>query len=101
MSSRRSRCADTAGFPADLVTGTTATGRRTDVVARFRAGELAALVNCGVLCEGWDDPECAVAIVARKIGPAGLWLQIGGRILRLAPGKLEATLLDLAGNVHE
>jgi superfamily II DNA or RNA helicase len=90
-----------AGISADIVTGTTPSKRRAAALLRFTAGELTALINCGVLTEGWDDPEIAFGIVARRIGHAGLWLQIAGRLLRAAPGKRHATLLDLAGNVHE
>jgi DNA repair protein RadD len=90
-----------AGISSALVTGTTPATRRADTLARFRTGAITALVNVGVLTEGWDDPECSVAIVARKVGKPGLWIQMGGRILRTAPQKEEATLIDLAGNVHE
>lgn len=57
----------------------------------------AVLVNCMVLTEGWDSPETAVCILAKGCGSVGTYLQIVGRVLRPAPGKTEALLIDLTG----
>lgn len=59
------------------------------------------LVNCFVLSEGWDDPEVEVCILTRSPGHASTFLQMVGRVLRPHPGKASATLIDLAGTVHE
>jgi superfamily II DNA or RNA helicase len=40
-------------------------------------------------------------ILARGCGHAGLYLQIVGRVLRPAPGKSAALLVDLAGSIHD
>ncbi len=55
------------------------------------------LVNCMVLTEGWDSPETGCCILARGCGSVGTYLQIVGRVLRPAPGKTEALLIDLTG----
>jgi DNA repair protein RadD len=57
----------------------------------------AVLVNCMVLTEGWDSPDTAVCILARGCGSVSTYLQIVGRVLRPAPGKSEALLIDLTG----
>ena len=57
----------------------------------------AVLINCMVLTEGWDSPDTSVCILARGCGSVGTYLQIVGRVLRPAPGKREALLLDLTG----
>jgi superfamily II DNA or RNA helicase len=64
--------------------------------------EAAPLVLCNVyaLTEGVDVPEASCCIVARGCGHPGMWLQMAGRVLRPAPGKTHATVIDLRGVVH-
>lgn len=57
----------------------------------------AVLVNCMVLTEGWDSPETSCCILARGCGSVGTYLQIVGRVLRPAPRKTKALLIDLTG----
>jgi DNA repair protein RadD len=61
------------------------------------------LVLCNVytLTEGVDVPEASSCILARGCGHAGLYLQMVGRVLRAAPGKERAVLIDLRGAVHK
>lgn len=89
-----------AGIRADVVTGSMPASRRDDVIAAWRAGDLAVVTSVGVLTEGFDMPELACAILARRLTHAGQYLQIGGRIIRSAPGKVGATLVDLCGSAH-
>lgn len=65
------------------------------------AGRIDAVSSIGVLTEGWDSPNVATCILARKPQHTGLFLQMVGRVLRPAPGKTHATLLDLCGSVHD
>jgi superfamily II DNA or RNA helicase len=88
-----------AGHTAEVVTATSRD--RAGALARFAAGTVTALCSVGTLTEGWDDPGCGVAIVARKPAHVGLWLQICGRVLRPAPGKREGLILDLGGAFWE
>lgn|SRR5512139_1527488 len=90
-----------AGIVSDLVVGTSPAQQRADTLTRFASGEIRALVNVNVLTEGFDDPPVAVCILARKPQHAGTFLQMAGRVLRPAPGKTQATLIDLCGSVHE
>jgi len=73
---------------------------RGDNLQAFSRGELDVLTNVAILTEGYDDPSVACVIVARGVGHAGAWLQIVGRALRPCPGKADALILDLRGNVH-
>lgn len=73
------------------------TPNRADVIARFAANDFQILLSVATLTQGWDDPGCGVAIVARKPEHIGLWLQICGRVLRPFPGKERGLILDLGG----
>lgn len=90
-----------AGIPAEVIHGSMAASVRADLLRRFARGEVRAIVNVHVLTEGWDDPSVAVCILARRSQHAGTFLQMVGRVLRPAPGKREALLLDLCGVVHD
>jgi superfamily II DNA or RNA helicase len=52
-----------------------------------------------VLTEGWDMPDIGCCILARPTKRIGLYLQMVGRVLRAAPGKEDAIILDHAGAV--
>lgn len=83
------------------VSGKTPKEEREAMLAAHKRGDLDVLVNCGVLTEGYDDPEVSCIIVARGCGSQGLWLQMTGRGLRPAPGKTHCLLIDLRGLTHE
>lgn len=86
-----------AGVPAGVVSGRCAKASRDDTVQRFAAGDLQALVNVNTLTEGVDVPAASACVLARSVTHVGTYLQIAGRVLRPYPGKLRATMLDLAG----
>lgn len=90
-----------AGWPAEHIDGETPTERRRDILARFRAGELAALCNVYVLTEGFDDPAIEWVALARGCSSYSMWMQIIGRALRSSEGKTHCTVLDLGGACHE
>lgn len=71
---------------------------REDVMARFRAGKVRVLWSVDCLGEGVDVPEASVAILARKFLFLGTYIQRVGRVLRSAPGKRRAIVIDLTGS---
>jgi superfamily II DNA or RNA helicase len=73
---------------------------RDDLVARFAAGLIDVLVTVDVVSEGFDCPAAGCAILLRPTQSLGLYLQQVGRVLRPAPGKAAAIVLDHVGNVH-
>jgi DNA repair protein RadD len=87
----------TAGIHAALLLGTTAD--RDAVVAAFGDGLLQVLVTVDVVSEGFDIPAASCAILLRPTKSLGLYLQQVGRVLRPAPGKQHAIILDHVGNV--
>jgi superfamily II DNA or RNA helicase len=86
------------GSEGALIHGEMHEDLRATELSYFKSGRTRVLVNVGVLTEGFDYPPLAVCILARGVGTAGLWLQIVGRVLRAAPGKTRALVLDLFGS---
>jgi len=89
---------NTAGISAATLLGNTTD--RDALIARFAGGSLQVLVTVDVVSEGFDCPGAAVAILLRPTQSQGLYLQQVGRVLRPAPGKAAAIILDHVGNVH-
>lgn len=89
-----------AGIKAATLLGSTDPVRRDAAVARFASGELQVLVTVDVVSEGFDIPVAGCAILLRPTQSLGLYLQQVGRVLRPAPGKPAAIVLDHVGNVH-
>ncbi len=88
----------TAGIGAELLLGNTPC--REQVVADFAAHRIRVLVTVDVVSEGFDVPAASCAILLRPTQSLGLYLQQVGRVLRPAPGKAHAVILDHVGNVH-
>jgi len=89
-----------AGVVAATLLGSTDPLRRDATVACFAAGNLQVLVTVDVVSEGFDIPAAGCAILLRPTQSLGLYLQQVGRVLRPAPGKAAAIVLDHVGNVH-
>ena len=87
----------TAGIGAELLLGNTPD--RDQVVADFAAHRIRVLVTVDVVSEGFDVPAASCAILLRPTQSLGLYLQQVGRVLRPAPGKAHAVILDHVGNV--
>lgn len=88
------------GVPAESVFGTTESRDRQGIYSRLRGGQTKVLCSVGVLTEGFDIPAIECAILARPTKSKGLWQQMAGRALRLFPGKDQAILLDITGDVE-
>lgn len=87
----------TAGIGAALLLGNTPD--RDQVVVQYAAGAVRVLVTVDVVSEGFDVPAASCAILLRPTQSLGLYLQQVGRVLRPAPGKDAAVILDHVGNV--
>ncbi|MFZ9621381.1 MAG: DEAD/DEAH box helicase [Prochlorococcaceae cyanobacterium] len=89
-----------AGIHASTLLGSTDPLDRDQIVSSFAAGSLQVLVTVDVVSEGFDVPAAGCAILLRPTQSLGLYLQQVGRVLRPAPGKDAAIILDHVGNVH-
>lgn len=87
-----------AGISAAHIDAYIDTAERRDIIARFRQGEIKILSNVAILDKGFDVPECSCLIMARPTKSLMLYIQTCGRVLRTAPGKVDALILDHAGN---
>lgn len=85
------------GRRAACIEADTPGAERDDALARFRDGRLHLLCSVYTLTEGVDLPAAAVCVLARNVGTTGQYLQMVGRVLRPAPGKAEAVIVDLTG----
>lgn len=72
-----------------------------EVWRKLQAYETEVVFNVGIAGYGWDAPRVSCMIEARPTRSLGLWLQHCGRVMRTAPGKVDAIILDHAGNSHE
>jgi DNA repair protein RadD len=88
-----------SGVRAEHIDGSTPKPERDATLARLASGEIELVTNCMVLTEGWDLPEVAACILARPTRKMGLYRQMIGRVLRPAPGKADAIILDHSGAV--
>lgn len=73
-------------------------GERAIIIQRFREGKIKVLCNCAVLTKGFDVPDVSCIILARPTKSLMLHIQMIGRGLRIAPGKIDCIILDNAGN---
>jgi DNA repair protein RadD len=86
-----------AGVLAEHVDGTTPTDQRDGILSRLASGQTEVVCNAMVLTEGWDQPDVSCLVLARPTKSIGLYRQMVGRVLRPAPGKTDALILDHAG----
>lgn len=90
---------ESMGVTSACVTGDTHQQERADILQRFKAGEIRALTNMNVLTTGFDYPGIDCLVMLRPTMSPGLYLQMAGRGMRIAPEKDDCIVLDFAGNV--
>jgi superfamily II DNA or RNA helicase len=88
-----------SGIKAEHIDGSTPKVERDAILSRLASGETQVVTNCMVLTEGWDMPEVSCCILARPTRKMGLYRQMIGRVLRPAPDKINAIILDHSGAV--
>ena len=71
---------------------------RLDLIENLRHGKSFVLCNVNIFSTGIDIPQIEVGILARPTLSEVLFIQQIGRLLRNAPNKKEAIILDNAGN---
>ena len=73
---------------------------RSQVIARFRAGEIRVIFNVRVLSTGFDYTGIDCIVLGVSTASIALYYQIIGRATRIDPEKTDALIVDLGGNVE-
>lgn len=94
------------GIRAEHVDGETDSGERDAILERVQSGETQVITNCMVLTEGFDCQPLSCCILARPTRNLGLYIQMGGRVLRTLDDddprvKEDAIIIDHSGNLYE
>ena len=89
---------NSAGVAAEHIDYWHTDDERVDILGRFARGETTVLSNVALLSEGWDCPSTEVMILARPTRSLIRFIQMVGRVLRPATGKVRALLLDHSGS---
>lgn len=85
----------------EVVTGETPQWERDLLIDAFRQGEIRYLINCELLLVGFDAPRVDGIFCLRPTKSKVLWEQMCGRGVRIAEGKINCILVDMAGNLKE
>lgn len=91
---------DAAGYRATWVDGTMKDDERDDRISGLGSGKWQIVTSCDLIGEGLDIPIVTAAQLLRPTDSLGLHLQQIGRVLRPAPGKDHAYVLDHVGNLR-
>jgi superfamily II DNA or RNA helicase len=87
-----------AGYRAATLDGTLDRAERRKRVRGLADGSIQILTTCEIVSEGFDIPTVTTAILLRPTKSLGMHLQQIGRVLRVAPNKPFAIILDHVGN---
>lgn len=86
------------GEISGVVTSETPMKRRTNIINRFKKGELKVVFNYSSLATGFDFPELDCVIFGRPTFSYAVWYQILGRCVRISPKKKNALVVDCCDN---
>lgn len=89
------------GVAAKSLDGMTPIEERRRILAGLADGTTPVVCNCGVLTEGFDEPQIRCVIIARPTKSRALYTQMVGRGTRLAEGKRECLVLDVVGATRQ
>lgn len=84
---------------SEVVTSKSSKKTREAVIGGFRRGDIQTVFNVGVLTTGFDFPELDCIILLRPTKSIGLYYQMLGRGVRIAPDKRSCKVIDLTSTV--
>ncbi len=90
-----------AGVPTAHIDFATPDKERRRIIEAYRAGDILGLTNVDIFSEGFDVPEVDLAIIATPIRSIPRYIQRIGRVMRPAPGKEIAAVVDHGGVLQE
>ncbi len=86
-----------AGIKAMAIHSQLTKDKQSKAMEAFKRGDVKVLTNADMLTTGFDHPPTDTIVLARATKSQNLYKQMVGRVLRLAPNKHNAVLLDCAG----
>lgn len=89
------------GVRADVISADTPENEREEIMHRIHSGETQVICNVFMLSYGIDIPDLECAVLARPTKNITLYLQTVGRVIRSAPGKTDAIVIDHSGAIKE
>jgi DNA repair protein RadD len=87
------------GIDCPIIEGTMDQKERDSYIIAFKNKSIKCLININVLSIGFNAPHVDLLALMRPTLSAGLYYQQVGRGLRIAAGKTNALVLDMAGNI--
>lgn len=88
-----------SGIKAEYVIDDTPERERQEIFRRTERGENTVIVNCATLTRGFDLPCISCLVLAKPTKRLRTYLQMVGRVLRAAPGKQDALIIDHSGAI--
>lgn len=88
------------GYTALAISADTEPAKRRRMIEDHKSGAVKALVSCGVLTTGYNNPMVDLVALLRPTQSVGLYIQMVGRGSRLAPAKMNCRILDFGGNIE-
>jgi superfamily II DNA or RNA helicase len=88
---------NSAGITAEHIDGSFTPDERDRIISEYRAGKTRVLTNCNLIVEGFDFANIETCILLRPTQSLAMYMQMIGRALRPAPGKV-CKILDHVGN---
>lgn len=88
------------GVPAAHMDAHTEPFERNEIFKKHESGEIKILSNVGITTKGYDSPNSTCLILARPTKSLMLYIQMCGRVLRVADNGNEAIILDHGNNIQ-
>ena len=88
------------GVTAEHIDAYTEPEERDAIFERHANGETKIISNVGITTKGWDSPNTDCLILARPTKSLMLYLQMVGRVLRVADNRSTAIILDHGANIE-
>jgi superfamily II DNA or RNA helicase len=85
---------------AEAIYGELSKSKRSEILRKFRSGEIDVLCNCQLLTEGFDEPSIEAIILARPTKSKTLYCQMVGRGVRPYKDKKHCLIYDLSDEIH-
>jgi len=87
------------GISSDIVHAKTPKKERSQILEKFKSGELRVVTNCSALLTGYDFPALDCVILGKPTQSLSVFMQAVGRAMRIHPDKEFARVVDVCNNL--